>query len=342
MSRMLGATDDRRPGRNGKRSSRSTIATALLLGALLHDIGKIGDGGHVAIGARIATETLDAMGVERADAASSRSFMVEQHLLLPDTATRRDLTDENLILDVAATVGHARAAGCAVPARQGRRDRDRSGRVDAVAPHARPRTGRRRSSASSNAARWVRSSRSGSPNVVDRLRDLLADEPDADGRAVRAADAPRLLPGGGTCARPRGTSRRSRPPSARTRCGRRRAAACGPGTYELLVVAADRPGLLSWIAGALALAGLSILTAQVFTTDDGVAVDLFEVEGVFEREIDASERWREFRRTLRKAIEGRISLAASRRGEASPLPDARGCVTGHGHRGQRRLGTSPP
>jgi len=78
-------------------------------------------------------------------------------------------------------------------------------------------------------------------------------------------------------------------------------------TYELLVVAADRPGLLSWIAGAVALAGLSILTAQAFTTDDGVAVDVFEVEGVFEDEVDDA-RWREFRGVLRKAVEGRLSL----------------------------------
>ena len=77
--------------------------------------------------------------------------------------------------------------------------------------------------------------------------------------------------------------------------------------YELAVVAADRPGLLSMIAGALSLSGLSILTAQVFTTDDGVAVDLFEIEWVFEPEI-GEVRWREFRTTLRKAIEGRLSL----------------------------------
>ena len=80
-----------------------------------------------------------------------------------------------------------------------------------------------------------------------------------------------------------------------------------PGTYELLVVAADRPGLLSWIAGALALAGLSILTAQVFTTNDGTAVDLFEVEGAFEPHV-TERRWRELRTTLRDAVGGRISL----------------------------------
>jgi [protein-PII] uridylyltransferase len=64
---------------------------------------------------------------------------------------------------------------------------------------------------------------------------------------------------------------------------------------------------LSRIAGALALSGLSILTAQAFTTGDGVAVDVFDVEGAFEEDID-EERWRRFRSMLRKAIEGRLSL----------------------------------
>src|SRR5439155_4497207 len=67
-----------------------------------------------------------------------------------------------------------------------------------------------------------------------------------------------------------------------------------PGSYSLTVIAADRPGLLSLIAGALTLAGLSILTAHAFTTHDGIALDVFEVEGVFEAEI-GEERWRSFR-----------------------------------------------
>jgi [protein-PII] uridylyltransferase len=45
----------------------------------------------------------------------------------------------------------------------------------------------------------------------------------------------------------------------------------------------------------------------VFTTDEGVAVDVFEVEGVYEAEV-GEPRWREFRSVLRKAVEGRISL----------------------------------
>ena len=70
----------------------------------LHDIGKTGEGGHVPAGVRIATETLDHMGVPL-PTRDLAAFMVAEHLLLPDTATRRDLTDENLILDVAARIG---------------------------------------------------------------------------------------------------------------------------------------------------------------------------------------------------------------------------------------------
>ncbi|HEV3474354.1 MAG TPA: ACT domain-containing protein, partial [Actinomycetota bacterium] len=78
------------------------------------------------------------------------------------------------------------------------------------------------------------------------------------------------------------------------------------GTYELTVVAADRPGLLAKIAGALALGGLNILSAQAFTTEDGVAIDVFVVDPGGS-EVD-EERWRRIRQTLRKAIEGRVSL----------------------------------
>jgi [protein-PII] uridylyltransferase len=81
----------------------------------------------------------------------------------------------------------------------------------------------------------------------------------------------------------------------------------GPDTYELLVVTPDRPALLAAIAGALAVGGISILSAQVFTTEDRVAVDLFEVEGAFEPEV-TEERWRAFRSILRRVVEGAIAI----------------------------------
>ena len=74
-----------------------------LLGALLHDIGKNGEGGHVLVGDRVAATILARMDVEASTGELAR-FMVAEHLLLPDTATRRDLGDDDLILDVAARV----------------------------------------------------------------------------------------------------------------------------------------------------------------------------------------------------------------------------------------------
>src|SRR5205085_4853543 len=76
----------------------------VLLGALFHDIGKVGTGGHVTAGARIAAEIFDRMHVSEAT-KDLAVFMVENHLLLPDTATRRDLTDDELIRDIAERVG---------------------------------------------------------------------------------------------------------------------------------------------------------------------------------------------------------------------------------------------
>ncbi|MEX2202626.1 MAG: HD domain-containing protein, partial [Actinomycetota bacterium] len=71
---------------------------ALRLGALLHDIGKTGMGGHVPAGAAIAQETLAQMRVPEHTAALA-GFLVAEHLLLSDTATRRDLDDEDFVLD---------------------------------------------------------------------------------------------------------------------------------------------------------------------------------------------------------------------------------------------------
>lgn len=64
----------------------------LLLAALLHDIGKGRGGDHSEIGADIAETMLTRLGLPAADRALVVGA-VRHHLLLPDTATRRDLAD---------------------------------------------------------------------------------------------------------------------------------------------------------------------------------------------------------------------------------------------------------
>ncbi|MUL45058.1 [protein-PII] uridylyltransferase [Mycobacterium sp. CBMA293] len=71
----------------------------LVLGALLHDIGKGRGGDHSAIGAELAHQIGTRMGMWPAD-IEVLAKMVRYHLLLPDTATRRDLQDPNTIAAV--------------------------------------------------------------------------------------------------------------------------------------------------------------------------------------------------------------------------------------------------
>ncbi len=275
-----------------------------LLGALLHDIGKNGEGGHVAVGDRLAATILARMDVEGPTGELAR-FMVAEHLLLPDTATRRDLGDDDLILDVAARVETPeRLAALYLLAK-----------ADALATGPSAWTPWRQTLIRELVAKVQRVFERGEMGVevaerladaIDMVRELLVGEPPPEverfvlrmPRSYFLSVPPEQIARHYSTIEPdlgRHDVRTSSRPGSRL------------DTYELLVVAADRPGLLSWIAGALSLAGLSILTAQVFTTEDGVAADLFEVQGAFEP-IVGEERWREFRGVLRKAIEGRVSL----------------------------------
>lgn len=271
---------------------------ALLVGALLHDCGKTGEGGHVRVGARVAATALGRMRLP-GGTRDLAMFMVERHLLLPDTATRRDLGDDDLVLGVAATVGDqerlaalyllavADAVATGPAARTAWRQtllRELVAKVQHVLE--RGEIGEEAAGRLAARADAVRERLDGEdPADVERFLErmprtyLLAVEPEAAARHFRLVA--------------------SRPGEAELRTAEGPGA--GPGTYEVTVVAADRPGLLSAIAGALTLAGLSILAAQVFTTSDGVALDLFEVEGAFEPEV-TEERWAVFRRALAEAV----------------------------------------
>ena len=291
---------------------------ALLLGAILHDIGKVGLGGHVERGTRIAEGVLDRMGVP-AETRESALFLVAEHLLLSDTSVRRDLSDENPVLDVAArvrdverlamlyllTVADARSTGphAWTPWRQAL-VRELVSKVEHVLE--RGEMGADRAAELDDRVAAVRALLRGEdPWRVDAYLErlprayLLAVPPETVVRhfdlvmpAVAAAEA-------------------------------RTAAELGerPGTYDVTVVARDRPGLLAKVAGSLALAGLNILSARAFTTEDGVAIDLFTVEPTFAGEVE-EERWRQVRTTLRKALEGRISLEYRVREKRSHYPPA--------------------
>lgn len=78
----------------------------LLVGALLHDIGKGYPGDHTEAGMELVDVIARRMGFEPDEIATIRA-LIEHHLLLSETATRRDLSDPRTAANVADAVGDA-------------------------------------------------------------------------------------------------------------------------------------------------------------------------------------------------------------------------------------------
>ncbi|MFE1792410.1 [protein-PII] uridylyltransferase [Streptomyces sp. NPDC059525] len=76
----------------------------LLMAALLHDIGKGWPGDHSVVGETIACDMAARVGFDAEDTAVLGT-LVRHHLLLVDTATRRDLDDPATVTAVARAVG---------------------------------------------------------------------------------------------------------------------------------------------------------------------------------------------------------------------------------------------
>ncbi|MBV9039455.1 MAG: [protein-PII] uridylyltransferase, partial [Acidimicrobiia bacterium] len=75
---------------------------------------------------------------------------------------------------------------------------------------------------------------------------------------------------------------------------------------ELVVAARDHAGLFAELAGTLSLHGLNVLAADVWTSDDGVAVDWFRTESAFGTEPERDALGGD----LAAAVEGRLPLDA--------------------------------
>jgi [protein-PII] uridylyltransferase len=74
------------------------------------------------------------------------------------------------------------------------------------------------------------------------------------------------------------------------------------GVWDLLIVARDRPGLLATVAGVLALRGASVLGADAATSSDGLVLDVFSVSSA------QPLQWSLIEADLHAALEGRIPL----------------------------------
>jgi [protein-PII] uridylyltransferase len=75
-----------------------------------------------------------------------------------------------------------------------------------------------------------------------------------------------------------------------------------PGVWDLLVIARDRPGLLATMAGVLSLRGASVLGADAATSSDGLVLDVFTVGS------SQPLSWPRIEADLQLALQGGIPL----------------------------------
>jgi len=240
----------------------------LVIGALLHDLGKGRPGDHTEVGMVLIADIAGRMGFPAEDVADLVS-MVEHHLLLSDVATRRDL-DESL------TIERVAEAVTSIPRLQ----------LLAALTEA--------DSLATGASAWGPWKAGLVEQLVARVAHVLEGGEPSPPVALEPTEP--LTPIGG---------------------GPRRVKLAG---NTVTVVAEDRPGLFSKVAGVLALHGLEVLAAATAGSESGWARSTFKV-------IDprrAEPPWDRVRRDLTRALDGRIALRSriAERRRTYPLPSA--------------------
>jgi [protein-PII] uridylyltransferase len=236
----------------------------LLVGAFLHDLGKGYPGDHTVAGVALMGNIGARMGFDEADVGVLVN-LVRYHLLLAETATRRDLSDTATIAAVAEAVGDVTTLELLAALTEA-------------------------DSKATGSTAWGPWKAELIHELVVRTSDALAD----DGRVVPDSAA--------------AMAEARAPALARARASLAAGASVQvEATWpELVVAARDRAGLFADVAGTLALHALNVLAADVWTSDDGVAVEWFRTESTFGAEPDRVA----LEADLAAAVVGRLPIEA--------------------------------
>ncbi len=89
------------------------------------------------------------------------------------------------------------------------------------------------------------------------------------------------------------------------------------GVWEMSFAAKDRLGLFADIAGVMALNNINILSSNIYTWRDGTAVDIFLVTRPLDP-IHADETWAKVKRDFENTFNGRLSLSYRLSQKAAP------------------------
>ncbi|MEU4035811.1 [protein-PII] uridylyltransferase [Streptomyces collinus] len=233
-----------------RRVSRPDL---LLVSALLHDIGKGWPGDHSVAGEIIAKDVAARIGFDPADAAVL-STLVRHHLLLIETATRRDLDDPATVRAVADAVGTQSTLELLHALTE----------ADALA---------------TGPAAWSSWRGSLVADLVRRVGAVLAgDGPDEPEPAAPTAEQERLAIEAFRTGSPVLALRAQPEPAGEPAGEEETPGAPEPLGVELLIAVPDQPAVLPAVAGVLAVHRLTVRTAELRTlrlpddVDDGAVL----------------------------------------------------------------------
>jgi len=91
------------------------------------------------------------------------------------------------------------------------------------------------------------------------------------------------------------------------------------GCEEVTVVARDETGLFSKISGVMTANYLNILSAEISTWENGVAVDTFRVQNLIDESLFETRRWNKVQEDLDRVLRGEVAVGALVEGMATPL-----------------------
>ncbi|MER5219095.1 [protein-PII] uridylyltransferase [Streptomyces flaveus] len=209
----------------------------LLVSALLHDIGKGWPGDHSVAGEIIARDVAARIGFDRTDVATLAT-LVRHHLLLVETATRRDLEDPATVRSVAEAVGSQGTLELLHALTE----------ADALA---------------TGPAAWSSWRASLVADLVKRVSAVLAgDAPEEPETAAPTAEQERLAVEAFRTGSPVLSLRAQTEPPSEDPSGEPE-----PLGVELLIAVPDQPGVLPAVAGVLAMHRLTVRTAELRALD---------------------------------------------------------------------------
>ncbi|PYN34375.1 MAG: [protein-PII] uridylyltransferase [Candidatus Rokuibacteriota bacterium] len=295
----------------------------LMLGMLLHDVGKARGHGHVAKGIPLIRELVTRIELEP-DEGALVEFLVAHHLTMSHIAQRRDIDDPKTIADFAATVGD--------PQRLKMLYLLTWADMRAVGPGVlTPWQATilyelyRRSLARLTGGRSARPSRT---QLAERLRLAVGDELPAQAvKAHLAMMSERYLATTGVqrMAEHLSMLQQLNSTSVVTELFHHP----DLGSSDLVVVTRDLPGLFSLIAGTLASQGVNIISAQIHTRGDGIAIDTLQVNDPGGDAVTSPAYWGRTLDALRRVLTGDAQVATlleKRRAAGRAAPGAEGSV----------------